>query len=196
MKMKLFVLILSCMGLISCSSSAPVTNYYQLSPVAVAEKAVSTTAKNKAPRLYIEPVQVASYLNGRGLVLQLSDVELEMARQHVWAEPLQQQLQRQIRDLLSRPTTGFTLVSQPDSQTMKLQLQIDRFHAIESTGEAVVGGFFQLHQNGEPFPSHSFHVLVPLEKDGYAGMVEALSVALAQVAEQISTSIKGKLPSA
>ena len=39
-------------------------------------------------------VSLASYLDQGGIVLQLSDTELHVARQHRWAEPLGSQLQR------------------------------------------------------------------------------------------------------
>ena len=73
----------------ACAS--PVTlNYYQLPAVTT-----ESTHSDAAAALYVAPVQVASYLNGRGLVLQLSEVELNVARQHLWAEPLDAQVQRQ-----------------------------------------------------------------------------------------------------
>ena len=88
--MKMLVVMLSAL-LVACSSAPPV-NYYQLpTPAAAAVK------PEASKRLFVEPVQVASYLNGRGVVLQVSAVELIMARQHLWAEPLEQQLQRQLR---------------------------------------------------------------------------------------------------
>lgn len=186
--MKNFTLAISCAALISCSS-APVTSYYQLSPVAVATTAKLSAAEQHTRRIYLEPVQVASYLNGRGLVLQLSDVELEMARQHVWAEPLQQQLQRQIRDLLGPHGAGYTLVSQPDANTVTVQLHFDRFHAIEKSGEAVVAGYFFLQNSNQPTRTFPFHIQTPLEQDGYASMVKALSVALQQLTAQIEKAL-------
>ena len=74
--MKVLVVMLS-MLLVACSSAPPVS-YYQLPTPANA--AVQPAA---GKRLFVEPVQVASYLNGRGLVLKVSTVELIMARQHL-----------------------------------------------------------------------------------------------------------------
>ena len=88
------IITLAVIMLLTACSSAPDINYYQLPPVV----SQATAAQEQQRLLFVEPVQVATVLNGRGIVMQLSEVELVMARQHVWAEPLAAQLQRQVRD--------------------------------------------------------------------------------------------------
>ncbi len=166
--------------MLSACSGPAALHYYQLAPVPA-----STRLHSAAATFYVAPVQVASYLNGRGLVLQQSDVELNMARQHLWAEPLDQQVQRQLRELLAAalPYTA-ALSMQPD--TIVVSVQLDRFHGT-ADGYAVLSGRYQLNtQTG----SEPFTIRVPLAADGYPALVTALGSGLRQLSEQISLAIK------
>jgi len=163
--------------LLSACSSQPDISYYQLPAV------VAGSAGDNAKPLYIEPVQVAGYLNGRGLVLQVSDVELVMARQHLWAEALDQQLQRQLRDLLA---AGFNPVLQAGADTPRLTVQLARFHG-QPDGYAVLSGRFTIsNQPG----SQAFTLRVPLANDGYPALVTALAEGLQQLSTMISLQLQ------
>ena len=175
--MRVFLL-LTVVLLGACAS--PVTlNYYQLPAVFTA-----STHSDAAAALYIAPVQVASYLNGRGLVLQLSEVELNVARQHLWAEPLDTQVQRQLRELLAVTTPYRTQLSAGQGAVV-LSLQLDRFHGT-AQGDAVLSGRYQLSHNRHSVP---FTISVPLSADGYPALVTALATGLQQLSQQISASL-------
>lgn len=172
----LFLLLTGC-------SSPSVSNYYQLP----AAPAPAGSAEAEAKSLYIEPVQVASYLNGRGLVLQLSDVELVMARQHLWAEALDQQLQRQLRDRIAVQAKDYTVVLQARPDTVRVAVQLDQFHGL-ADGHAVVSGRFAVStQRG----SQPFNIRVALTDDGYPALVQALGQAVTQLSQQISQQLTG-----
>ncbi|GAB2910946.1 membrane integrity-associated transporter subunit PqiC [Rheinheimera gaetbuli] len=164
--------------LAACSSPAGL-NYYQL-------PAVNNSRQPAAESLvlYVAPVQVASYLNGRGLVLQLSDVELNIARQHLWAEPLAAQVQRQLRDLLSN-TTAYEaeLSAQPDA--VVLTVQLERFYGTVQ-GNAVLSGRYQLSNKKHSQP---FNIAVALSADGYPALVTALAAGIELLSQQIATEL-------
>ena len=167
--------------LLSGCSSQPQTTYYQLPVSSVTGNAGSVATKS----LYVEPVQVASYLNGRGLVLQVSDVELVMARQHLWAEALDHQLQRQLRDRLQLLLPAYTTVMQPAEDTRRVTVQLDRFHG-QSDGYAIASGRFAVDQQAAV---QSFSIRVPLADDGYSALVNAMAQSVQQLSEQIARQL-------
>ena len=136
--------------------------------------------------LFIEPVKVAPYLNGRGLVLQTSAVELVMARQHLWADALDQQLQRQLRQHLSQLASGYAVQLQPGAQSTRLWLQLDSFHG-SADGYALLSGHFLL--SGQPL-SQPFSYRVPLADDGYPALVTALGQGVQQLSQQIAAQLR------
>ena len=169
--------------LLCACASAPDVRYYQLPVKPAAPSAGATATKT----LYFEPVQVASFLNGRGLVLQLTPVELVMARQHLWAEPLEQQLQRQLRDRVLAQAPGYAAVLQPDSNTVRVTLQLDAFHG-QPDGYAIVGGHFALSKQ----PAQAFSIRVPLADDGYPALVSALGQGVQQLSARIAAQLSDK----
>jgi hypothetical protein len=76
-------------------------------------------------------VTLASYLDQGGIVLQLSNTELHVARQHRWAEPLGSQLQRAMAATLASQATL--------SEQGKLALQISRFQGVQNAEGHVAG---------------------------------------------------------
>ncbi|MBZ9610096.1 PqiC family protein [Rheinheimera maricola] len=166
--------------LAACSSQPPVS-FYQLPPVQSVMTAPSAAAKG----LFVEPVQVAPYLNGRGLVLQVSSVELVMARQHLWAEGLDQHLQRQLRKYIPLYTPAYFAQLQPSADSVRLTVQLDRFHGLVE-GYAVLSGRFSLSSQAIV---HSFDLRLPLLNDGYPAMVTALGQGWEQLAQQIAQQL-------
>ena len=170
------------MLLAGCSSSQQPLSYYQLPAAPLYSKQDVTLAQE----LYVEPVQLASFLNGRGLVLQQSDVELVVARQHLWAEPLTQQLQRQLTDRLAPQLTDYVAVLQPGSNTVRVALQLDGFHAL-AEGYAIVSGRFAV--SAQP-GSQPFNIRIALADDGYPALVQALGQAVQQLSQQIAAQLR------
>ncbi len=178
--------------LTACSSPAT-THFYQLPAPSHSQPESSVAANNHAAdnssagkSLFIEPVKVAPYLNGRGLVLQTSAVELVMARQHLWADALDQQLQRQLRQHLSQLASGYAVQLQPGAQSTRLWLQLDSFHG-SADGYALLSGHFLL--SGQPL-SQPFSYRVPLADDGYPALVTALGQGVQQLSQQIAAQLR------
>lgn len=168
--------------LTGCSSPASEIRYYQLANLPP-ENALDGTVKPLA----IAPIKVADYLNGSGLVLQQTEVELSIARQHLWADALALQLQRQLTEqiLLVLPTQQLVPLNTPGALT--LQLEVDRFHAT-ADGFALVSGRFNLLTGGR-YNTIPFSQRVALTEDGYPAMVRALSLGWQQALQQLMVVI-------
>ena len=125
-------------------------------------------------------VQLAGYLNQGGIVLQLSDTEIHVARQHRWAEPLGVQLQRALQGPLD------TL---PDDATLTVRLS--RFHGQQQQDgdSAVISGDWE-YQQGENRQQGEIQWQTPLEQDGYAALVKALDQGWQDTAQSILQALK------
>ena len=169
--------------LAACSSQPVQIAYYQLAPL----PAVTATVQ-PLPALQIQPLRVASYLNGSGLVLQQSAVEYQIARQHLWADALQQQMQRQLTQylLLALPQQPLATGSAPAAR--QLWLEIDRFNA-DAAGQAVLSGRYRL-SSAEREHYQPFEYQVALTADGYPAMVAALSEAWQQLLQDLASKLK------
>jgi uncharacterized lipoprotein YmbA len=126
-------------------------------------------------------IQLSTYLSGAGLVYHLGDNQVHEARQHRWAEPLQGQLRRQLRQGLQQqlPQTRWLPFGGPQGQAtdFQLELQVDAFH-ITDDGDVRVAGQWQLHDHTQALVADGrFDEQRPLAADGYPAAVAALSSA-------------------
>lgn len=171
-----------------CSSSVTETRYYQL-PVL---QNITTGQEHRVTegKLVIEPVQVANYLNGNGVVLQSSDVELTVARQHLWIDALDQQLQRQLLNQLALLLPQYQVSSLYQTDSYRLQVQVERFHGL-ANGKAILSGRYNI-VSGAIQQQYPFYQEVTLADNGYAALVDALGLGWQQVMKQIAEHIKAK----
>ncbi|WP_372625904.1 membrane integrity-associated transporter subunit PqiC [Arsukibacterium sp.] len=178
--MKLVLTMLLVGGLVACSSPPPVS-YYQLS----APPPVLNPDQRQMPQysLHLQPVMVANYLNGAGLVMQRSEVELVIASRHLWADALDQQMYRLLAEQLQARMPALQLSPVSIAADIRLQLTVDRFHA-QDDGMAVITGFYTLI-SGDKRASHSFSYRQPLTADGYPAMVSALSKGWQQLVDDL-----------
>ncbi|MDX1538279.1 membrane integrity-associated transporter subunit PqiC [Arsukibacterium sp.] len=185
MKLLISLAIVFAIGLTACSSPPPVS-YYQL---AIPMPARPDRAEQVQPTrtLQLQPVRVANYLNGSGLVMQRSDVELLIASRHLWADALDQQLYRLLAEQLQARLPAFQLVRGHSAADRQLQLTIDRFHA-QANGVAIISGYYTLGAGSEQ-TSHAFSYQQPLTADGYPALVSALSTGLQQLISELITDI-------
>ena len=144
-------------------------------------------------KLMINNVQLADYLDGEGIVLQLDDIRIHQAREHLWAEAPGQQIQRGLRHRLAvllsdtQVTTGHRI---SDSNAMMLAVEFERFQG-HFDGIAVSSGHWQLlSQQGEILATEAFQLSSVLDGDGYPQLVRALGRNLDALAEQIASTVK------
>ena len=184
--MKLLLTMLIVIGLVACSGPPPVS-YYQLS---TSQSPRANPAERLQPEysLHLQPVMVANYLNGAGLVMQRSDVELVIASRHLWADALDQQMYRLLAEQLQARLPVVQLTPVSNAADMRLQLIIDRFHA-QDNGVAVISGYYTL-LSGDNRATRSFSYQQPLTADGYPAMVSALSAGWQQLVDDLMLDLK------
>ncbi|PHM70192.1 membrane integrity-associated transporter subunit PqiC [Xenorhabdus kozodoii] len=181
-------------GLISgCSSSQPQKTYYQLPVLAnpVAQNRVSQEGKRGAKHerpLWIKEVNLSDYLSAPGIVYQTGEVSYINASNHLWASPLQQQLQQLLISELSaafphRLVSGRKLEKDADA----LDITITAFHG-RYDGQALIEGYWIL-SNPESVIKRPFSLKLKQEKDGYAELVLTLAKGYSQLAESIARQL-------
>lgn len=180
-------------ALTACAGQSTPANRYTLPEIDATQTSGSTAPQ--ARRLWVRPVEVASYLDQEGIVMQLSDIELNAANQNLWAEDLGQQLTRRLRQSLTADLPNVTLVgSDQDSPSApRLTLNVEQFQG-RYDGQAVASGEWQLHEDGRLLAQRHFDVTKPLQGDGYPALVRTLGDVWQSVAQQIATAIRTTLP--
>lgn len=177
--------------LAGCAGSPTPTARYTL-PVSQLE--APRQYEGQAPEVVVlEPIRMASYLNSEGIVMQLSDIEVQQARNHLWAERLSRQLERSLQQRLDTalPNTR-VLADVPASeerQALRVRVELDRFQG-HFDGKAVVSGVWRVrNSNGRTVASEAFNVEETLETDGYPALVRSLAQAWAQVGARLAEDL-------
>ncbi|PMR74910.1 PqiC family protein [Billgrantia endophytica] len=157
------------------------------------ETAPASTARAEH-LLVVRAPHLAHYLDVDGIVLQLDDITLNAARQHLWAEPLGHQLERGLRARLAErlPDTRVVRDAGPirDPSAVTLRLEVDRFQG-HHDGLAIASGRWQLHAaDGSLLAMEDFRAATELHDDGYPALVRALGSSWDRVAEQIADGVR------
>jgi len=184
---KCLLLLTICVLVSACASSVTPPARYMLPT----DQLSSTTNQPEGTLVLSEP-RLAHYLDVDGIVMQLDDITLNAAREHLWAEGLDRQLERRMRANLSQalPTLRVIRAENEPSDALSLRLSIDQFQG-RFDGVAVASGQWQLlNAAGELLVMENFHAETPLETDGYPALVRALSESWDQAAELIATQIR------
>ncbi|MGO1343761.1 PqiC family protein [Chromohalobacter japonicus] len=130
----------------------------------------------------LAPPRMSSYLKDDGIVMQLDDIRIHQARHHLWAEPLDRQLQERMRQHLSQALPNADVLrsgqsSEASTPALHVQLDVDRFQGRDD-GMAVVDGQWRIRDdNDRTLSRESFEIERPLEDDGYPALVRALGSA-------------------
>ncbi|MGQ4877062.1 PqiC family protein [Billgrantia sp. LNSP4103-1] len=190
-RMSWFALLMSLLLLTGCASSSAPANRYMLPDS-------STALPNGSPAaghlLVVQPPRLAHYLDVDGIVLQLDDITLNAARQHLWAEPLGRQLERGLRARLAERLPDTRIMREEASlgrsEALRLRLEVDRFQG-RHDGLAIASGQWQLlAPDGRLLAMERFFAETELDDDGYPSLVRALGSSWDQVASEIASGIR------
>jgi uncharacterized protein len=159
--------------LVGCSTSTPNKSYFQLTgdlPNPVSQKVNITNHF-----IWIESVDIASFLNKSGIVLQTDNITYETATQNLWASTLSQQLQERLSQDLTILLPNYLVSSQSiTTPALTIKLFIDGFHG-SYTGDAIIKGRWVITDSKNNIETKPFERHVPLESNGYSALVKALS---------------------
>lgn len=174
------ILLTSALLLSACASNPP--TYYQL-PVQVS--APSAHAQNH----YTVKVRMADFLNSSSMVYEVSDVEVILSKQNLWADNPEQAIGRNLAYKLNQlqGKAGFyTRGSRPND----VIVQLDQFQGSHH-GQVKLSGQYTIQASGFKPVTQPFSIAIDQKGDGYSAMVQALDQGLAQLAQ----SIVSQLPS-
>ena len=137
------------------------------------------SATGAAPSPLTIKVQLASYLNRGGIVMQLSDSEIQVARHHRWAEPLATQLQRSLEARM------------PGGNEKTLTVELTRFQGLQGkdSDAAVITGRWALAGNNGEATQGRIQWEAALDNGGYANLVRTLDQGWQEVAAEIATAM-------
>ena len=186
---KLFFSLLLVLSLLACANQAVNTQRYTLPETFQSSEQASTP---EAQVLVIGSISLAEFLDSERIALQMDDITLHQANEHLWAENLGQQIRRGLRSRLSKQLPELLVVS--DSRGLKqtalnLQLDIEQFHG-HFTGKAVSSGQWRLQDSkGNMLLISPFTIETPLASDGYPALVRALGSNLDKLAEKLAAEI-------
>lgn len=180
------------MGLAGCAGPVAGPTTYLL-PSSTTALTANQQLDNRLA-VVVAPVRIAEHLDNEGIVMQLNDIEVYQAREHLWAEGIGQQLQQQLQQRLALALPNAQIISkgQPLSSGLpvrELRLQVQRFQGQQS-GDALAEGQWQLLDgSGQLLTQRSFSVTAPLADNGYPALVRALGQAWQQQADVLAKEL-------
>ncbi|MGL6071751.1 PqiC family protein [Craterilacuibacter sp.] len=178
--MKRSILLFPLLLTLAACSSAPKVSYYLLQDVAAKPDASSSAG-------LLLDVKLPDYLSGPAIVYQTSEVEVNLAQYHQWAESPDKILARNLAARLSRLLPA--AMTTPTGKPVKIRLTVEQFNGSYQGHARLAGRYSLLDEKGTPQLSRPFDIRTPQQGDGYDALVAALSVATAQLAAEIARAI-------
>lgn len=176
-----------CGLLLACGGPAPQRTLYLLRGPVNAQH-----GRLEAPRaIGLGPLRVASYLDQPGLVIETEGRQVQPARLHNWAEPLDEGLRHLLGAELAR-ALGYPLLgdSMPRSAwDYAVDVQVERLHGTMG-GEAVLGARYRITPATGAAAEFGFTQTAALPSEGYAGLVDAEAALVASLADAIARSLQ------
>lgn len=165
---------------------------YTLTPLAdVADGSATLTDLE----LGLGPVTLPEYLERPALVTRVAATEIQLSAQARWAEPLDEAIERTLRQNLDALLAPRRIASHPwpPSQRPELAVALDvtRFE-LDARGDALLGARWTLRdgRTGAVFDARQTSLLEPAGGGGTGPGVEALSRALAGLSREIALAVR------
>lgn len=176
--------------LAGCASApAPGPAEYLLGPSFAMEQAANADPRAQAA---LARVTVAPYLRRHGIVLETAERRLETARDHRWAQPLDQSLRRLLQ-LTIAGTSGVTVAGDPESAASPqylIDVDVHRFHGT-ADGQVQLAADWQLRraEDGTVAARHHFAEHRSTTAAGYPALVNAHAALVEELAATIGSFI-------
>ena len=146
-----------------------------------------------APRMVeLREIGLARYLERSQIVRSSEGYRLDVLSNEWWGEPLGAMLSRVLVQELTQRLPGSTVFAESGAITVDpaatVAVNIQRLDA-DATGAAVL--IAQVEVSGKSTATRDIHLTVPPPAPGTAGLVEAMSQAVAQLADTIAAMLRG-----
>lgn len=177
------VLLAACAG-----SSAPPAEY-----LLRAEPAEPSGRVEAPVRVGFGRVAVAPYLDQSGIVVETEPGQVQPARQHQWAEPLEAGLRSYLRAAMSE-ALGYDVSARSaelDQWDYAVDVYVDQLHgAMTGTAVLVAGYRITPRPGAGEVAVYRFSQSAPLPRAGYAGLVDAEADLVRQLAQAMAGSLR------
>lgn len=188
MNTKLSVLLIMLAGLSGCATTATPIEYYVLSPALA--RGNSVVELPNRPTLVIENVALAAYLKQSGMIIQTGDNQLQVSKNHLWAESLDLALPKALVRELQKQSDQYSYylknVDWVGETDYRLRVHFDSLQSTDQ-GEVVSSGRYQLISAADPsapvFVGFNFNR--PIQQDGYDNAVVQMNAILGELAAAI-----------
>ena len=172
----------------ACTSSVPTLQQYLLRSDTSSQYAV----ENASAVVGIGLVTVASYIDGLGLVLETSNREVRVARDHQWAEPLRESLRTYLAREISAEA-GQVIRSQRSGENdwqKRIDIRIDELHGT-ANGEAKLVAYWTVFdlEKRSIVAENGFVQTEALSESGYGGLLRSHKILLDKLAAAISATL-------
>ncbi|MGX5200923.1 PqiC family protein [Aliikangiella sp. IMCC44632] len=185
-----------CLLINGCVSEPKLIQFYGLQSAVVHSSAeIKADLAKDRPVIYVAPVKLAEFLRKKGLVLQTAPYQYFISQQHLWAEPLEQNINRAFQALLQASLAESSSVNWlvenataygEQHAFYRIELAIDGFQANHANQALVSGTYWIFDREQQLVTKQSFHLANELTQDGYLHTVEKLNFGLAQVVKSIA----------
>jgi uncharacterized lipoprotein YmbA len=171
--------------LVGCSSTTVETQFYLLRQ----HQAFESRELKPSPDFALGSVNIASYIDQPGLVLEVAPGQVRPAQHHEWAEPLH----NSVRILMQREISsqlGVDLFPEAYSAAPTvIEIRVDQMHGTNN-GEAMLLAYWWTIRNGEIQSTYQYMKTAALNQDGYASLAKAEEELLTGLAVSIADTLK------
>ena len=179
----LFFILAICAG---CASSPPQSFDYLLRPQIISED------NDARPTIALDKIEVAPYLERKGIVLETSPGQVDTAQHHRWADPLDFSIRRYLQVALTQET-GQNIASTYESSSAvesRVDVFIHQLHgSVAGTVKLVAEWQIRSTDSGEVTARGQYSGTETINGDGYGEVVQAH----AELLDRLEKSIPAKL---
>ena len=194
----LLMLLDGCVSLVPKSTHVEPTNYL-LIPLD-SNRSNSDSVFLNGISFYVRQVELASYLEGSGLVSRTESSKVQFSNLHRWGEPLDEGVARVVAKNLSIVLGTLNYSAYPNRKKplcdLEIGLYLERFEKV-SVATVKLVGTWQLFRNNRQIHIEALSeiIKIPSSESGQdeTSQVTALSQALSKVSELIASSLVRRL---
>jgi uncharacterized lipoprotein YmbA len=179
-------------ALISCASSPQRTKHYNFNVSSSAQK----NSNEQTKQVTVNQLQLATFLDQPGLVIQLGKNQVYTSTYHRWAQPLRVTLLHILVHVLNKTAPGGYSFTKEKPLSVKgkntqLFIEVEQFNSTDQS-QAIFSGRYWVYKGDKTLlVNQSFRITEKLSEDGYPHSVKMLQVTITQLAKKISAALTG-----
>ncbi|MCX2977624.1 PqiC family protein [Candidatus Marimicrobium litorale] len=149
---------------------------------------LTTRALEPSKEFSMGTVEVASYIDQPGLVLETKNGDMHAARNNLWAEPIYEGVRNLLVTNISQLSNMDLLPHKLTKTPIVLDIYIDQLHGTRE-GSAKLVALWWLRSGDQLVSAHQFSEEKPLTSAGYPALVQAEEALLEDLARAIANTL-------